>query len=716
MRHNAERPAEAMQTMRTVRLNLGTPFATLLGVAMIVGAPGAFAATDPVATTRMTLQRAARQAELQAKPGPIARAAFLRQPTIVDMQLAPDGRHLSFLRRADDLRVAVWLQEVASGKQHRIANDVRAVELDWSGDGRSLWLADEQGLAVVDAATRASKRILQWDRRRSQRLWQVDPRTPQQAIVQEHVPADVKAPYRYLLVDTNGEQTLLHAARWPLRGAALDADGRLAYAAAYDSDRYDTVIRRYNKDGADELLRCAGIEHCELVGFDPAQQSLWLLAQQGVDRMSLRRWRASNARWETVHEDPSGIADADGLLWDPVAGDWRAVAYQPNRRHWSGRTAAIDAQLRVLQGRLPNANLDLVSSHDGQLWLVRATQSDWEFDRHYLYRPGSDRLQPVFAPAMQAQQALAPEQLAQAQPISWRASDGMLLHGYLYLPRGVAAAKAPLIAWIHGGPIARVDDRFDQRIQLLVNRGYAVFMPNFRASIGYGLRYTRAAKGDVGHGRVLADIIDGLDFLLAQGIGHRERQAVIGHSFGGYASLLAVSHHPDRFRFAFAGAPPTDYGWIKQWQAEHDSDSLRTSAAPLSLQFVWHSMNYLDPIWRRKMQRESPLVAVANLRTPIYLWAGANDDHVPLKSIAHYAGEANRLGKSLTLLIDPDADHAPRQALDSEGWLYLMERAADRHFGGGTTPPSPELQNYLRKNLRIDTQRLLDPTPVGAAK
>src|SRR5207247_10290756 len=151
-------------------------------------------------------------------------------------------------------------------------------------------------------------------------------------------------------------------------------------------------------------------------------------------------------------------------------------------------------------------------------------QSNLALDRYYLYRPEQNRVQPLFAQEDAANRMPPPG--AAMHPVSYRARDGTLLHGYVLLPSGIAPGTAPLIAWLHGGPITRIYDRYDASMQMLVNHGYAVFVPNFRASTGYGLEYVLAAKGDVGNGRVLADIIDGLDFLLAQGIGDREPQAV----------------------------------------------------------------------------------------------------------------------------------------------------------------------------------------------
>ena len=176
-------------------------------------------------------------------------------------------------------------------------------------------------------------------------------------------------------------------------------------------------------------------------------------------------------------------------------------------------------------------------------------------------------------------------------------------------------------------------------------------------------------------------------------------------SFGGYASLLAVTHYPDRFRFAFAGAPPTEYGWIKQWQAEHDSEALRGEGAPASQQFTRLGFRYRDADWRQKMQRESPLAMIRALKAPVYIWAGARDDRVPLKSIVNYAAEARRLGKPVSLLIDPQGGHTPASRLGSEAALYTIERAAHRHFGGPVSPPSAELTAFMGRNTRIDIEQ-----------
>ncbi len=655
-------------------------------VAILLGASSA---------TAQDLQKAKAQAVRAPRAALVTREALMRRQDVVDVRLSPDGRHLSFVRR-DEKGLDVVVQSMASGAQKRVIAGLQRAETAWSGDGTLLWVADEQGLAVVESARLTARRVLKWDVRSSQRFWSADPRATQHAIIRENGTVPQKR-HRYLTVDARGQQRLLLEAALPVRSLLLNANGALAYVAALDGARYQTVVRDYTSTKPREMVRCSTLEDCRLIGYNAAQKTVWLLAQYGSDKLELRRWRQGSARWETVHRDPGNIADADEVLWNSAREDWWGIAYHAGRRRWHGNTTGDRALLSDLQRRLPSANLDLSAARDGRTILVRAQQADQAHDRYYLYRAGQNQLQPLFARDV----ANAPRG-APMHPIRYRARDGMQVHGYVLLPSGIPAAKAPLIAWVHGGPIARMYDRYDVALQLLVNRGYAVFVPNFRGSTGYGLKYTMAANGDVGNGRVLGDVIDGMDYLLAQGIGDRNRQAVMGMSFGGYASLLALTHHPARFRFAFAAAPPTEYGWIKQWQAEHDSESLRAEGPPLSLQFPLLGFRYNDAAWRGKMRRESPLANVQRLQAPAYVWAGTHDDHVPLKSIVNYVSTARRLDKRLNLIIDPAGGHVPQTRLGSEALLYQIELAAHRHFGGPLSPASPELMAFLRRAVRAD--------------
>lgn len=442
-------------------------------------------------------------------------------------------------------------------------------------------------------------------------------------------------------------------------------------------------------------MRCPLPEQCRPVAY--SGNTVWALAHHGENLMSLQRFDIVSNRWRTLHSDPRGISDAISILMQHDGKDWFAMAYRPDRVEWHGRTADADAALASLAAALPAANLDISPANGGSRWLVKAAESGWQYDRYFLYDVSMNSLEELFA-AERHSDIPAPR-LAGMLPVHWRGKDGMTLHGYVFLPKGIALETAPIIAFVHGGPYGRSLGEGDPGTQLMVNRGYIVFQPNFRASTGYGVKYATASRGDFGKVGVLGDIITGLDHLIANGIGDARQQAIVGHSFGGYASLLAVTHYPDRFAFAVPSAAPVDMAWTMEYIGIEGGSALSADGPPLEVVLACYGVPYAEQAWHQKMHRESPLAHAGELRTPVYLWAGAKDDRVAVESIVRYVAEANPDFRP-TLLIDPDSGHSPRERLNAEALVWLIENAANEHFGGGVTRPSPALRAFLKSTAR----------------
>lgn len=695
---------------RALGIGLWLGFSWLLGSA----APGLAASAPADGDSAAALRQALVQTSARRPAAAIERAQFLWHPAVTQVELAPDGNSLAFLLHTAQ-RTDLMLELMATGERQRLLADVADLEFVWAGDSQSLWIADGVGLSRFDRRADRAKRLIRWNSRLHHRFLGVDERAPDYALVGERALRDGHSVHRILRIDGVGSiQPLIEAAQ-PVHKVLLDAAGQLRFSAGLDGPQYDSVVREHRAGGVVERLRCHGIEHCRLLGFDDADSSVWVLSQQGEDRIALQRWRADTQDWETVHRDPVGVADAEAVLWQSQPPTWRGIAYHSDHLHWYGADARSQAQLSALQQKLPQANLRLSASADGQRWLVVAERADAPDTKDFLYTPASHTLNALFTDAAFAGPAMLAGQLAAAVPISYRASDGMRLHGYVYLPPGLAPGRVPLIARVHGGPFNRDRDDYDPLLQLMVNRGYAVFTPNFRGSTGFGLRYLRSANGEFGNGRVLGDILDGLDYLLQQGVGDPERQAIIGHSFGGYAGLLAATHRPGRFRFAMASAAPVEFGWNMRWIADNGGSGLPEQTPPAEVFFRRLGLPLSDPGWLGAMREDSPLSGIDQLGTPIYLWAGARDDRVPLKTIGRYAAEVNRRKLPITLLIDPESGHSTDTDLQFEAVLYLAEAAAHKHLGGALSPASPALLRLLKRNARLDSNELGLQQPAGPA-
>lgn len=672
----------------------------MLAIVLVTTAYGAPPQWDP--ETRSRLTEAKSQVEAAPLPPLLTRQALMAPATLIDAALSVDGRDLASIKREGD-RFSLVVRRLEDRQDTRVLSGALRIDVRWASDGAGLWAADEHGVIWFDASSRHARRVYRWPESHRQSFQGVDRHAPGYALIQSLPEAGTQGLVNYLRVDREGEVTRAFSHTHPVVQLRLRADGSPAFSVHQEAPDYDTVVRHHEHGATNEVLRCQGLERCRIAHHSANGSTAWMLSQRGSDLLGVQLWQQTPARNLRVDIDPEAVADLADLVVDDTG--VKAVAFDRGRRQWAAVDPAWARPLARLQALIPEASLELAPTRDGATWLVKAEHESWSQRRYYLFRPNSGQLTELFADLRGIQPE--PGHLGIMVPLRYLGSDGVRLHGYVLLPRGRRLTEAPLIAWLHGGPATREHATFDPRLQLLANRGYAVFIPNFRGSDGFGIAYKRSANGDVGNGRVLRDVLEGMDLLLAAGIGNRQRQAVMGHSFGGYLTLVAATHRPERFSFAWAAAPPTDYGWMKQWQAEHDSPLLRGDARPLRLSFPLHGYDFRDPAWRKRMANESPRQGVAEVRRPIYLWAGGRDTHVPLASLGQYAGELSRLQKPVSLLVDPDAGHSPDDAKAAESYLYLLEASAHRHFQGGLQPPDVALRERLVRDLKLGASELL---------
>ena len=130
------------------------------------------------------------------------------------------------------------------------------------------------------------------------------------------------------------------------------------------------------------------------------------------------------------------------------------------------------------------------------------------------------------------------------RPISYNSRDGLIIHGYLTLPKGKEAKNLPVVVNPHGGPWVRDNWGFNSEVQLLASRGFAVLQMNYRGSTGYGRSFWEAGFKQWG-GKMQNDITDGVEWLIQQGIADPKRVAIYGASYGGYAVLAGLAFTPD---------------------------------------------------------------------------------------------------------------------------------------------------------------------------
>jgi dipeptidyl aminopeptidase/acylaminoacyl peptidase len=244
--------------------------------------------------------------------------------------------------------------------------------------------------------------------------------------------------------------------------------------------------------------------------------------------------------------------------------------------------------------------------------------------------------------------------LARREVISWKSADGTTIEGVLYTPADFDAKKKyPLLVVIHGGPTG-VDqpvvnaDRY-YPIERFVAKGALVLRPNYRGSAGYGEKFRALNVRNLGVGDY-ADVISGVDSLIAKGSVDKERVGSMGWSQGGYISAY-ITASSDRFKAVSVGAGISD--WMTYYA--------NTDVTPFTRQYL-HATPWDDPEIYKKT---SPISYIAKAKTPTLIQHGENDRRVPI----------------------PNA-YELRQALEDRGVTVKM--VVYKGFGHGITKPKQQ--------------------------
>ncbi|WP_223700028.1 S9 family peptidase [Sutcliffiella deserti] len=238
--------------------------------------------------------------------------------------------------------------------------------------------------------------------------------------------------------------------------------------------------------------------------------------------------------------------------------------------------------------------------------------------------------------------AVANEDMSDPEILTYPSYDGLEIEA-LFFRAKEEVSNGHVILWPHGGPQASERKSFRSYFQLLVNRGYSIFAPNFRGSSNYGLKYMKMVEGDWGHGPRL-DNIQGLEWLIENGFADREKIFLMGGSYGGYMALLLHGRHPEYFKavidifgvsnlFSFIESVPDHWKPVmKQWVGDPIEDKERLTV-------------------------DSPTTYLDNMTKPMLIIQGANDPRVVKQESDQIVEALKEKGRDIKYLVLDDEGH-----------------------------------------------------------
>ncbi|ULN46611.1 S9 family peptidase [Mycolicibacterium goodii] len=606
---------------------------------------------------------------------------FFSPPVRAAAKISPDGTRIAYLAPWQN-RLNIWVENVDGTERRCVTADGdRSVHIyEWSADSRwLLYLQDNGGdenwhvyRADPDApagsavdltpfpGTRASFQLLKG--RPGKVMVQLNKRTP---TLMDAYELDIASGELTLLAENPGTVTNWQAGpNGDLFTSTQTADGDIELAQWNGATGTLRTIATY--DGADYPLGIYPIT------VSPDATGLWFGSNQGSDRTRLVRLDVAGGEETEVDSHPSFDLAAQVMLPLPLilsaaTGDLIGARYYGERQVIHPLDPDFAAVLENLN-QINDGDIGSLSSDStGMRWVV-SFFSDRDPGVTYFYDHATGESRELFRPHPH----LDPDVLAPMTPVTIPARDGLDLPSYLTLPVGIPPENLPMVLLVHGGPWARDCWYYQPEVQLLANRGYAVLQTNFRGSTGYGKAFTKAAIGEFA-GKMHDDLIDAVDWAVKQGYADRDRVAIFGGSYGGYAALVGVTFTPDVFAAAI------DYVGISS--LANFMRTLPNVARPF-LANNWHRYvgDHNDPVQEADMLARSPITRVDQIRTPLLVIQGANDSRVVQAESDNLVEALRARGVEVEYMVKSDEGHGFVNPENNIDMFHAVERFLAEHL------------------------------------
>jgi dipeptidyl aminopeptidase/acylaminoacyl peptidase len=609
-------------------------------------------------------------------PPLVPRDVFLGNPVKSQARISPDGTRLTYLAPSPTNVLNVWVKTIGKSDDRMITNDAKRGIRNhfWAEDGKHiLYLQDVNGnenfhLYSADLASNEVKDLTAYEGVRAQNLL-VDRKHPDEVLVGLNQRDKTVFDMHRINLAT-GESKLDTQNPGDVQGWGTDADFVIRGAQAQSQDG-GTIIRVRDSASAPwrDLLTFPAEENGGFVDFTADGKSIYVESSLGSDVTRLIKVDAATGKeTELIATDPR--CDVGGIMVNDVTHKIEAVGFNYLRNEWKVMDPALAPDFDALK-KVHDGDFTVVSrDRADRTWIVAYTDDNGPVASYAFDRKSK---KPTFL--FVNQPALEKAQLAQREPVVITARDGVKLVSYLTCPVGVPRKNLPMVLYVHGGPWARDQWGYDPSAQWLANRGYAVLQVNFRASEGFGKKFLHLGDKQWG-GTMQDDLTDAVKWAISQGIADPKRVAIMGGSYGGYATLAGLTFTPDLYACGVDIVGPSN---------------LKTLLA--SIPPYWATIRKTFDIRMGDMdndsllnQKCSPLFHVDKIRSPLLIGQGQNDPRVNVRESDQIAAAMRAKNLPVEYIVYADEGHGfarPENRMDFYG---RAEGFLSKHLGGRSEP------------------------------
>jgi dipeptidyl aminopeptidase/acylaminoacyl peptidase len=580
------------------------------------------------------------------KTGLISRDVLFGNPVRTSPRISPDGKRLAWLAPDEKNVLQVWVQTIGKDDAKKVTADKRR------GIRQYLWAEDDRTLLYLqDADGDENFHVFGVDLEAGT----VRDYTPFQGVRAAPVLVSPKVRDRILVQLNLRDRRFFDVHSLDLRTGAVVLDTEnpgdvMGWEATDDLDVRGAVATTPDggtevrvRDGAKgpwkTLVKAPFGEDVSTVDFTGDGRGIYLISSLGSNTNRLLLKDLASGEEKVVAENPE--VDVGGVLVHPTRHVVQAVDFPAGRQAWTVVDPDVNADFAGIR-KLSAGDFSIYNrTRDDGKWLVGFVEDRGPV-RFYAWDHAEQKGTFLFS----NQPALEGLPLAEMTSVKIPARDGLTLNGYLSLPPGRAFKGLPMVLYVHGGPWARDRWGFNPYAQWLANRGYAVLQVNFRGSTGYGKKFQNAGNKQWGKA-MQDDLTDAVAWAVKQGWVDPKKVAIMGGSYGGYATLAGLAFTPEVYRCGVDIVGPSNIFTLLA--------TIPPYWAPMLAEF--HQRVGEPKADEALLRAASPLFSADKIRAPLLIGQGANDPRVKQAESEQIVAAIEKSGGGVTYVVYPDEGH-----------------------------------------------------------
>ncbi len=643
---------------------------------------------------------------MQGQKTPIIdRDLFFGNPEISGGQLSPDGKWISFMKEYKGI-MNIWLKKFDEPfeKARPLTDSKRPFYgYYWTEDGKYiLYAKDKDGDENLNIfAVSPNEKVAAGKLPKSRNL------TPMKDVAAQIYATSKKSPDvlmigindrdkawhdLYRLTISTGKLEMMYENKDRITGYDFDWDDNLRVLYQTD-EKGNTQFLYKNGDALTPIYETSVTEQASISGWNEDNSKFYLITNKGeLNLTTLYLMDPVTKELTYIESDPKKKVDFGGLSLDRNTRKIISTSYTADKTVYFWRDKTWEENYNFLQQKFPGREVDFQSyTKDYSKFLV-AVGGDRYISDSYFFDAKTKKL--IFQYTPRPKLKKFEKYLAPMKAVSYPSSDGMLIPGYLTLPVGKGIRNLPTVILVHGGPKGPRDYwGYNSFVQFLANRGYAVLQPNFRASGGYGKAFLNA--GDLQWGKLMQDDITwGVKYLIKQGFSDPSKIAIMGGSYGGYATLAGLTFTPDVYACGIDIVGPSNLFTLLE-----------------SVPAYWESGRAFlygmtgDPNTeegKKRIKESSPLFHADKITKPLLIVQGANDPRVKKAEADQIVIALRDKGKDVEYLLADDEGHGFAKPVNNMAMFASIEKFLADFLGGQYQASMPEDVKKRLGELQVD--------------